>query len=378
MPEPFKNLFNQHVINDMAEHFQRHSREFDKAGFVAAAIDQLETLELKARSQQITEVMSQYLPTDFEKAGQILLASLAPETDDSNSEASGSGISGWSIMPMGDYVGRHGLEHHDFSMVLLKAMTSRFTSEFSIRFFLLSAPEKTLAALNSWLLDDNKHVRRLISEGTRPRLPWAMQLPAFIKDPSPVIALLEKLKDDPEEYVRRSVANNLNDIAKDHPDLVADIAERWMKGADKNRTKLIRHACRTLLKQGNNKVLTTFGYGKPQLENNALTIHSEQVILNGNLEFTLEIESAGDHEQTLMIDYIIHHQKKNGTTSPKVFKWKKITLAAHNRLTMAKKHPFKIITTRVYYDGLHEVEISINGHSIAKKSFQLSGNPPLM
>ncbi|MFT6404215.1 MAG: 3-methyladenine DNA glycosylase AlkC [Marinomonas primoryensis] len=378
MPEPFKNLFNQHVINNMAEHFQRHWKEFDKAGFIATACDQLETLELKARSQQITEAMSQYLPSDFEKAGSILLASLAPEIDDSSSKINGSGISGWAIMPMGDYVGYHGLDHHDFSMTLLKAMTSRFTSEFSIRFFLLATPEKTLASLKSWLLNDNRHVRRLISEGTRPRLPWAMQLPTFINDPSPVIELLEELKDDPEEYVRRSVANNLNDIAKDHPDLVADIAERWIQDADANRTKLIRHACRTLLKQGNNKVLTAFGYGKPQLENNALTLHSEQVVLNGNLEFTLDIESASDHEQTLMIDYIVHHQKKNGTTSPKVFKWKKATLAARSRLSMSKKHPFKIITTRVYYDGWHEVEIIINGQFIAKESFQLSGNPPLI
>jgi 3-methyladenine DNA glycosylase AlkC len=376
MPEPFKNLFNQHVINNMAEHFQRHWREFDKAGFVAAASDQLETLELKARSQNITDAMRQYLPNDFEETGKILLASLAPEAVDSNPENNGSGISGWAIMPMGDYVGRHGLEHHDFSMMLLKAMTSRFTSEFSIRFFLLSAPEETLASLKSWLLDDNRHVRRLISEGTRPRLPWAMQLPTFINDPSPVIELLEELKDDPEEYVRRSVANNLNDIAKDHPDLVADIAERWIKGADSNRTKLIRHACRTLFKQGNNKVLTTFGYGKPQLENNALILDSEQVVLNGNLEFTFEITSSSDHEQTLMIDYIIHHQKKNGTTSPKVFKWKKATLAARSRLSMTKKHPFKIITTRVYYAGLHEVEIIINGQSIVKARFQLSTDSP--
>ena len=372
MPEPFKTLFNHRLIHNMAEHFQHHWKEFDKAGFVAAACDQLETLELKARSQQITDAMSQYLPNDFEETGRVLLASLVPETDDASSEVNGGGISGWAIMPMGDYVGHHGLGHHDFSMMLLKAMTSRFTSEFSIRFFLLSAPEETLASLKSWLLDDNRHVRRLISEGTRPRLPWAMQLPAFIKDPSPVIELLEELKDDPEEYVRRSVANNLNDIAKDHPDIVADIAERWIKDASANRTKLIRHACRTLLKQGNSKVLTTFGYDKPQLKSNTLTIHSEQVVLNGNLEFTLEIESASDYDQTLMIDYIVHHQKKNGTTSPKVFKWKKAILSARNQLLMTKKHSFKAITTRVYYGGLHEIEIVINGQSIVKARFQLS------
>ncbi|QRV22889.1 DNA alkylation repair protein [Marinomonas foliarum] len=371
MSEPFKNLFNNHVINHMAEHFQRHWQDFDKQGFIDAASHQLEALELKARSQQITAAMSQYLPKDFEHAGQILLAALAPESNEELIIES-DGITGWAVMPMGDYVGLHGLAHHDFSMTLLNAMTRRFTSEFSIRFFLLTSQEKTLEVLRSWLKDDNKHVRRLISEGTRPRLPWAMQLPSFILNPAPVIELLEELKDDPEEYVRRSVANNLNDIAKDHPDLVADIAEKWMQGADINRQKLIRHACRTLLKQGNDKALEVFGYGRPKLDSIKLEVHEEQVKLNGNLEFSLLLESTSESDQSLMIDYVIHHQKKNGKTSAKVFKWKKTILEAGKQVSMSKKHPFKAITTRVYYDGLHEVEILVNGQPIAKNRFFLS------
>lgn len=378
MSEPFKNLFNNHVIKHMAEHFQRHWQDFDKQGFIDAACYQLEALELKARSQQITAAMSQYLPKDFEHADQILLASLALESTEAapESEEKGSiesdGISGWAIMPMGDYVGIHGIAHHDLSMSLLNAMTRRFTAEFSIRFFLLASQEATLNTLKSWLQDDNKHVRRLISEGTRPRLPWAMQLPNFIQNPAPVIGLLEALKDDPEEYVRRSVANNLNDIAKDHPDLVADIAKNWMQDADANRQKLIRHACRTLLKQGNRKVLEVFGYAQPKLDNIKLELQNEQVRLNGHLEFSLLLESTSKEDQTLMIDYVIHHQKKNGKTTPKVFKWKKVTLPAGKHLSTTKKHPFKAITTRVYYDGLHEVEVLVNGQSIAKCGFFLS------
>jgi 3-methyladenine DNA glycosylase AlkC len=378
MTEPFKNLFNENLINQMAEHFHRHWKDFDKQEFVSAACHKLETLELKARSQQITAAMSRYLPDDFKHAGQILLASLAPELKEaapkSEEEASieSDGVSGWAIMPMGDYVGIHGLTHHDLSMSLLNAMTRRFTSEFSIRFFLLASQEETLDTLRSWLQDDNMHVRRLISEGTRPRLPWTMQLPRFIQNPTPVIELLDALKDDPEEYVRRSVANNLNDIAKDHPDLVADIAQKWMQGADINRQKLIRHACRTLLKQGNSKALDVFGYGKATLGKKELKVHDEQVRLNGHLEFSLSIESTSENDQSLMVDYVIHHQKKNGKTTPKVFKWKKATLLAGKRLSMSKKHPFKAITTRVYYNGLHEVEILINGQSIAKSGFFLS------
>lgn len=371
MTEPFKNLFNNRVINGMAEHFQLHWEAFDKKGFIATACHQLETLELKARSQQITDAMSQFLPKDFEHAGQILLDSLAPEFEEGKAVES-DGISGWAVMPMGDYVGIHGLAHHERSMLLLNAMTRRFTAEFSIRFFLLASQEETLSTLRGWLQDGNKHVRRLISEGTRPRLPWAMQLPRFIENPTPIIELLEELKDDPEEYVRRSVANNLNDIAKDHPDRVADIASVWMQGADINRQKLIRHACRTLLKQGHPKALIVFGYAKPKLGHIKLEIHNEQVELNSHLEFSLQLESASEENQSLMIDYVIHHQKKTGKTTPKVFKWKKTTLQANKSLSVSKKHPFKNITTRVYYDGLHEVEIIINGQSVAKKSFFLS------
>ena len=369
MAEPFKNLFNVNVITSMAEHFKRHWQEFNAQGFIDTASHQLDTLELKARSQQITAAMSQYLPEDFEQAGHILLNSLAPESDEE--QTLDDGISGWAIMPMTDYVAIRGLAHHDFSMTLLNAMTRRFTAEFSLRFFLLDAPDETLKTLKSWLKDDNKHVRRLISEGTRPRLPWAMQLPSFIQNPAPVIELLEALKDDPEEYVRRSVANNLNDIAKDHPELVAGIAKQWLLDADDNRKRLIRHACRTLLKQGNRDVLDVFGYAPPELEATRLELHEEQVRLNHHLSFSLSLVSCCDKEQSLMIDYVIHHQKKNGKTAPKVFKWKKVVIPAGKKLSMSKQHLFKPVTTRVYYAGLHEVEILINGQSVAKKSFFL-------
>ncbi|SBS29551.1 DNA alkylation repair enzyme [Marinomonas spartinae] len=372
MSEPFKNLFNDTVIRKMAGHFQHHWTEFDAQGFTEAACYQLETLELKERSAQITKAMASYLPKDFIQAGNILLASLATESDSNDSHTEESGITGWAIMPMADYVGQYGIDYHEFSMTLLNAMTRRFTSEFGIRFFLLTVPEKTLNTLDSWITDQNKHVRRLISEGTRPRLPWAMQLPDFIKDPTLVIRLLEKLLDDPEEYVRRSVANNLNDIAKDHPDLVADLAIDWMKGANTPRQQLLRHACRTLLKQGHTTALKAFGYGTPELKSHQLTIATPSISLNQSLVFSFSLSSDLNKDQTLMIDYVIHHQKKNGTTSPKVFKWKKVTLPASQHLFITKKHLFKPITTRAYYSGQHSVEIMINGVSMAKEDFLLT------
>ena len=372
MPEPFKNLFNKSNIRSMGEHYTKAWPEFDLEAFVAAATKDLESLELKERSAQITESMATYLPTDFEKAAAIMLASLAPvEETNTFADVDERGIAGFLTMSMAHYLGLHGLGHFDISINLLKEMTIRFTSEFGIRFFLLDDPVRTLSVLEGWTADPNQHVRRLVSEGSRTRLPWAMRLPAFIADPSPVIRLLELLKDDDEEYVRRSVANNLNDIAKDHPDLVAEIASRWLKGADKNRERLVRHACRTLIKQGHQATLKAFGYNKAHIEVDQLELFAPSVAFGSALEFELSLKSASAEAQPLIIDYAIHHQKANGSTSPKVFKWKTLTLEGHATLVAKRKHPMKKITTRVYYPGTHKLEILINGTSVGMVDFEL-------
>jgi len=373
MPEPFKNLLNKQVIHGMALHFNNQWPEFDATGFEATALSNLDQLELKARGEQITHAMIQYLPSDFEQSAEIMLSSLGPELQDNVSAGAvdDNGIAGWAIMPMTHYVGLRGHDHFDLSMTLLKEMTKRSSSEFAIRFFILESPNKTLSVLKGWATDNNQHVRRLVSEGTRPRLPWAMRLPDFIKDPSPVIALLEILKDDETEYVRRSVANNLNDIAKDHPNVVTDIAAQWMKDASQERKKLIRHACRTLIKNGNKKALKVLGYGKPRITCTSIDILTPQVVFGDALQFVLSISSESNQEQALMIDYIIHHRKANGSTSPKVFKWRALTLPAKKELISTKKHAIKDITTRVYYPGMHTVEVMVNGVSQGTADFTL-------
>ncbi len=369
MPEPFKNLFNKTIISGMSEHFTRVWPEFDRRAFVTTAAKSLGTLELKERSAQITAAMVTFLPDDFEKAAAIMLASLAP--DDWDDIGDPNGITGWAIMPMTHFVGLQGLEHFDLSMTLLKEMTKRFSSEFDIRFFLLKEPERTLSILKIWAHDSNHHVRRLVSEGTRPRLPWAMRLPAFIDDPTPILPLLEMLKDDDEEYVRRSVANNLNDIAKDHPDKVAQIAGRWLDGASKNREKLVRHACRTLIKQGHQKTLKALGYEAPRIKLEKLKILTARVSFGDALMFELCLTSTSKKAQPLIIDYAIHHRKANGGTTAKIFKWKKATLAPLATFKATRKHAFRKITTRVYYPGVHKLEIRVNGISLGSKNFAL-------
>ncbi|WP_126454756.1 DNA alkylation repair protein [Sulfuriflexus mobilis] len=373
MAEPFKNLLNKKVIEGMAGHFQSQWPEFDARGFVAAATKNLEKLELKARTERITDTMIEFFPADFEKSGKILLASLGPPLGDDISAGAvdARGIAGWAITPLTHYVGLRGHDHFELSMRLFKEMTKRASAEFGIRFFLLRSPIKTLSTLKNWAADDNQHVRRLVSEGSRPRLPWAMRLSAFIEDPAPVIELLERLKDDDKEYVRRSVANSLNDISKDHPELVAKIAEQWMKGASQERIKLIRHACRTLLKNGNKKALKVHGFKPPKIQQTSIDIATPKVVFGDALQFSLSIRPDSKQDQSLMIDYIIHHQKANGKTSPKVFKWRTATLSANNTLTLTKKHAIKKITTRVYYPGLHTVEVMVNGVSAGRADFQL-------
>jgi len=373
MAEPFKNLLNKEIIEAMAAHFQRQWPEFDSNGFVAMATDDLDALELKARTERITETMIKYLPADFEKAAIIMSASLGtPLADDiSAGTVDAKGIAGWAIMPMTHYVGLRGHDHFDLSMMLFKEMTKRASAEFGIRFFILASPNKTLKALKAWTTDDNQHVRRLVSEGIRPRLPWTMRLPMFIKDPAPVIDILEQLKDDEEEYVRRSVANNLNDIAKDHPDLVADISARWLQGASQERKRLIRHACRTLIKIGHKKTLATLGFKPARIKHAHVEILAPTVVFGDALEFTISLCSDLDKDQAVLIDYVIHHQKANGSTSPKVFKWKTTSLTKNKTITSTKRHAIKKITTRAYYPGPHKVEIMVNGVSVAAADFQL-------
>ncbi len=367
-------MINLQTVETIALNFKRHQPEFSDKAFIAQATSGLEKLELKARTIHITHAMIDFLPKDFKQAAPILLSSLGPELKDElfiDTDAE-EGVSGWAMTSLTHYVALRGQEHFELSMELLKEMTKRFTAEFDIRYFITAAPEKTLKVLHRWAKDKNHHVRRLASEGSRPKLPWGMSLPVFIKDPSPLLALLEQLKDDDKEYVRRSVANNLNDIAKNHPDVVAAIAKEWMTDASKERQKLVRHACRTLLKNGHKNTLAVFGYLPPKLKTKTLTVKTPTVNFGGHLEFSLDLSSGSKNDQALMVDYIVHHQKANGTTTPKVFKWRTVTLKAGENQTTSKKHPMKKITTRAYHPGAHALEVMINGVSVGRVDFELA------
>ena len=258
--EPFKNKISPELVKCLGLHIERYLPGFDRASYEATILAELDQLELKQRARLIADATGRILPETLDAKFHILRSVLHPSENEGVDRASDAeGIRGWGMMPLGMVVTDFGLEDFDKSFALLKEMTKRATAEFEVRPFLDSDQARALAIMVPWVKDDSVHVRRLVSEGTRPRLPWGMRLKQLVADPTPTLPLLEALKDDPEDYVRRSVANHLNDIAKDHPDLVAEIATRWLKGADNNRQKLVRHACRSLIKQGHAATLTAFG-----------------------------------------------------------------------------------------------------------------------
>ncbi|WP_422374416.1 DNA alkylation repair protein [Roseibium sp.] len=374
--EPFKNNISPDLVRCLAGHLDKQLNGFDKAGFEADILDRLEALELKERARHIADVLDRHLPDDLSERYAVLEAILHPMTEVAFDRGSDEhGMRGWGMMPLGMVVSDSGLENFEASFALLKEMTKRATAEFDVRPFLDKDQDKALTIMAPWVRDDSVHVRRLVSEGTRPRLPWGLRLKQLVADPSPTLPLLEALKDDPEEYVRRSVANHLNDIAKDHPDLVAEIATRWLKGADKHREKLVRHACRSLIKQGHSATLSAFGLNPPEIQVDGPAITTEKVDYGSALGFAIKLTSTAQQPQDLVLDYLVHFKKANGTLAPKVFKWTKLTLEPGETVSLAREHAIRPITTRVYYSGTQAVSLRINGQDFGFSEFELVMDP---
>lgn len=251
-------------------------------------------------------------------------------------------------------------------------MTKRFSAEFAIRAFLAKYPTRMLKKLQEWVLDENQHVRRLVSEGTRTRLPWAPRVTAYDDDYSVIIALLTTLRNDSELYVRRSVANHLNDLTKDRKELVLTTLESWNKKTNPRINWLTKHALRTLVKAGDVKALKILGFsGQPQIEVRNFELDQQRLMLGEQLSFSFEIESKSKNIQPLIVDYIVYFKKANGTQSPKVFKLKIVDLAVDKPLKIVKKQRFQHLSTRVLYEGAHSIALQINGQDFGKRDFEL-------
>lgn len=355
-----KDFFDSTRVSAIADQFSGAWPEFDSAGFIASATSGLDALELKARSEQIAQAMGVYLPKDFALAAPIVLRSLGEPLGDSDQW----GMEVFHYLPHTMYVATHGANEADFdvAMALQQELTQRFSAEFSIRAFWSFDRERTIAWMQRWAQDPCKQVRRLVSEGTRPRLPWAGHLKDLIEDPTPALALLELLKDDPALLVRRSVANHLNDISKDHPQVVLETCARWLEESPTaERTWLVRHALRTLIKKGDAQALEVLGHDSDMELELSATFKPARVPLGGKTKMELVLSNTTDQTQRGVVDVIMHFVKANGQTSPKTFKLKEVEIEAGTNLTLRKTFSFAYHSTRTPYAGEHRLEAMLNG-----------------
>lgn len=357
-------FFNRATLTELASDIERVHPKFPKKEFLKSVLANLDDRELKARVIHTSQCLREHLPPDYTRALKVLRSTK---------------VTGFLVWPLTHFVSSFGLEHFEVSMQALQEMTQRFTAEFALRPFLLLSEEATVRTLTEWATHENEHVRRAASEGTRPYLPWGERIPSFKRDPSQGLAILELLKYDSSEYVRRSVANHLNDIAKDHPAKVTAVLERWIAEAPPehraNVLRIARHASRTLLKKGDPRAMKIFGFSpRPAVAIKGLKLSRRRITMGDALGFSFTVTSTGSKAQKLMIDYAIHHKKANGKQTAKVFKLAVKTLNAGESLKIDSRHAFKKITTRRYHSGEHKIEILINGTSVGTAAFHLTAD----
>jgi 3-methyladenine DNA glycosylase AlkC len=335
------------------------------AGAVAdrtrACADALDGLTFSGRVAAVRDAVLADLPNGFGPFADVLRAALRDP-----------GFTGWMIWPVAESVGVRGIGVFEPALELLRELTPRLTAEGAVRPFLMADQERALAVLAGWTDDPDHHVRRLVSEGTRPRLPWAPRLPALIADPRPAVPLLDALYRDESEYVRRSVANHLNDIGRDHPEVAVVTAARWLAEPVETTERVVRHGLRTLVKSGHPGALALLGHA-PDLPVvvDGPTVTLDRIRVGDHLEFTYAVTNAHDRPASVVIDYVIHHVKANGGRTPKVFKLVTRSLGPGETWRATRRHSFRPISTRRYHAGTHAVGIQVNGRPYGEAAFVL-------
>jgi 3-methyladenine DNA glycosylase AlkC len=359
------HYFSREFTERLADVVQEAYPPFDRERFVSLVHDDgWEARELKQRMRHLSNCLHAALPESYPQALDIL-RQVIPS------------LGGLQAIVLADYVECYGLEHWELSMAALHYFTRFGSAEFAVRPFLARDPERAMAYLYAWAKDENEHVRRLASEGCRPQLPWAMDLPAFKEDPSLILPVLEALVDDPSEYVRKSVANNLNAISKDHPDLVLDICERWIgdagePGASKERGWIVKHACRTMLKAGNRRALMLFGFADPtHLHVEHLALDRERLPIGESLRITFDLCVEGEAPSKVRLELGVYYRKVRGNLSRKIFQLGEAQCQP-GRHRISRGHSFQERSTRKHHPGKHQLAIVVNGVEKAKASFELT------
>jgi 3-methyladenine DNA glycosylase AlkC len=370
MADTLKGFFSRALVRRLATGIVRVHSAFPERAFVRNATLGLDELELLDRGRHIARALANHLPTPYPDAIDVLLRSLGPEH--ASDELLGVGITPFFYLPHTIFVAEHGLEHFEVSMRAQYELTKRFSAESSIRPYIAHDPERTLAVLHEWTADPNPHVRRLVSEGTRVRLPWASRVAWLDAHPERVLDLLEKLKDDSSTLVRRSVANNLNDLGKVHPDLLIRTCATWLERASPERRALVEHALRSAVKRGDASALALLGYGgKASISVEELRFDPPRVAIGGRVAMEFVLRSKSRAAQDLLVDVAVHFVRSRGT-APKIFKVKRVSLPPRGTLKLATRFSLAVHTTRVPRAGTHVVEIIVNGKAFPAGSFEVT------
>lgn len=365
------HLFNPSKIAQLATEISAVYPDFAQAAFQTEVVAAFPALELKARIGHIRQCLRAYLPADYRAAVTILLKALPAPLDPSKTD---DDFGDFIYAPYSDFIAQYGCNADDlsFSLAALKEITMRFSAEDAIRYFINAFPQETLETLMRWTQDEHYHVRRLCSEGSRPKLPWSQKLNLA---PDAALPLLHLLFADSTRYVTRSVANHLNDLAKTHPDLVCITLSEWQKSRRQKPAEMgfmLKHALRTLIKAGHPKALSLLGFGAADGVSITTLKHTKQVRIGDALQFSFCI--SVNENKPLTIDYVLHFQSKQGARSnKKVYKLQTIQAQADESAYIAKSHPLRAnMTTRPLYAGGHKVEIQVNGSILASFSFDLT------
>jgi len=360
MAQELKHWFDKDFFDDLGAAIAHQSPGFDKPSFQRMATDGLDRLELMQRMTRTVEACRTHLPDDYRRAVGILKA-IAPRYEGK-----------FQGLFCSEYVGRYGLGDFDFSLGALAYFTTFSSAEFGVREFLIKDFDRTLETMKTWTASDNHHHRRLASEGSRPRLPWSFRIPQLIRDPSPTRPILERLNADESETVRRSVANHLNDISKDHPETMLDWVETWDR-TDQGTGWIVKHAARGLLKKGHPRAFGLFGFeAEPAIETVSLNVDKPSVAIGDDIAFSFTLGSLKQRPQKLAVDYSVHYVKKNGKTSPKVFKLKEFELGPGAIESLGRRISLRNLSTREHHPGTHHIELMVNGRSAGMVSFDVT------
>ncbi|MCU4154343.1 hypothetical protein J1N10_00015 [Carboxylicivirga sp. A043] len=370
MAELFKNLYSKQFFEVLTEALEVVLEGFNITQFLAEVYNSdWGELELKQRMQHISHVLTAYLSDDYPQSIDQILQII--DTLKANGVAERVRYPDLVFMFLPHYIETHGLNDFKTSVEAMKNITPFTTCEFAIRPFIIKFGDTMLSELLSWTSDKNHHVRRLASEGCRSRLPWGIAIRDFKYDPSPIFPILEALKSDTSEYVRKSVANNLNDISKDNPEITIGIAKRW-KGQSKETDWVVKHASRTLLKAGNQEMMQLFGFGSiDDIEIKNFGLATDIIHVGEALKFSFDLYNCSNNDKLIRLEYAIYFLKKNSTHTKKVFKISERNYVANSRTTITRHQSFKVVSSRKFHMGEHIISLIINGVEVDESSFEL-------